>query len=222
VNNKPYLKTKYTTVHLEEFKHPKDAKQPEAEFDEFAYDNYAEADRQEDLRESKRHGALEKLSHIAKHKFGSLGRMMRLFGKGSGDSITLTELKENIRKRKLVTKDPMRADLLTEEDQQLVFEELDNKKQGYVAIDHFLTKVEQVELKGTVARRDMLEVRAFLEEQLQKRRVESKEDAAILEQESHMRTYSESFSLFTRLSTLVGAGWFTFVDVVNHLAIFCH
>lgn len=70
---------------------------------------------------------------------------------------------ENIRKRNLDTQ-------FTGDDIRLIYDNFDNRNEGIVDVGAVIKRAEEIEVLDTVAKRDMLEIRAFLADELEKRR----------------------------------------------------
>jgi hypothetical protein len=126
----------------------------------------------ENKRNVERNDALQKLYGVAKLKYGSMANMLRAFKKNTGDTITLPEFAEHLRRRNMDSMLPL-------EDQELVWEQLKSTARGSVAVSSLSKAVEESSKgdeeysKYSQEKRDMIELRNFLAEEVKRKREES-------------------------------------------------
>jgi len=120
----------------------------------------------EESRMAQRRAALEKLSGLATLKYGNMANMLRTFKKNTGDTITLPEFAEHLRRRNLDA-------LLPNEDVELVWEQLKSTARGSVDVSSLNKAVDETTAHEVTAdAKDMIELREFLAQQVEERRVQ--------------------------------------------------
>lgn len=120
----------------------------------------------EESRMAQRRAALEKLSGLATLKYGNMANMLRTFKKNTGDTITLPEFAEHLRRRNLDA-------LLPQEDVELVWEQLKSTARGSVDVSSLNKAVDETTAhEVTGDDKDMFELREFLAQQVEERRVQ--------------------------------------------------
>jgi len=125
----------------------------------------------EESRRSQRKVALEKLSGLATLKYGNMANMLRTFKKNTGDTITLPEFAEHLRRRNLDVMLPL-------EDQELIWEQLKATARGSVDVGSLNKAVDETTAHEVSAdTKDMLELRAFLAQQVQEQRIQHANEA---------------------------------------------
>ena len=117
----------------------------------------------EQARLAQRATALKKLSGVAKLKFGNMSNMLRAFKKNTGDTVTLPEFAEHLRRRNLDS-------MIALEDQELVWEQLKATPRGSIDVGSLSKAVDEVQKDVTGDAADMLALRDFLAQQVEERR----------------------------------------------------
>ncbi len=119
----------------------------------------------ESKRKEEREAAVGKLGHMAKSNFGNMSNMMRTFKKNTGDTITLPEFSEHLRRRKLDKYLPV-------EEQELVFEQLKASARGSVNAGILSQTVDATigEDAAPMDEGEAAEIRQFLEESIKEAR----------------------------------------------------
>jgi hypothetical protein len=108
--------------------------------------------------------AMEKLADVANAKYGNMVNMLKAFKKSTGDTITLPEFAEHLRRRNMDAMLPL-------EDQELVWEQLRATARGSVDVGLLAKKVDECTPKPAVGDdKDILALRNFLAQQVEERR----------------------------------------------------
>ena len=121
-------------------------------------------------RQEKRMEAVEKLGNIARTKFGSMTNMLKAFKKNTGDTITLPEFAEHLRRRNM-------DQLMPVEEQELVFEQLKASARGSISAGN-LSKTVDESVAPADKSSDAYMMREFLAQQLKEHRKETEENGA--------------------------------------------
>jgi hypothetical protein len=127
-----------------------------------------EREKWEKGRQSQRRVALEKLSGVARLKYGNMANMLRAFKKNTSDTITLPEFAEHLRRRNMDSMLPL-------EDQELIWEQLKCTARGSIGVGNLSKAVDETAGSDKFDQyskdaRDMLELRNFLAEEVAKKR----------------------------------------------------
>jgi hypothetical protein len=118
-------------------------------------------------RQVEREAAVEKLGEVAQKNYGNMTNMLKTFKKNSGDTITLPEFSEHLRRRKLDKAMPT-------EDQELVFEQLKASARGSVNAGSLSRTVDSKMGADGAQDGEAAEIAAFLAESIKAAR-EAKE-----------------------------------------------
>lgn len=127
-------------------------------------------------RQEVRKVALEKLAGVARLKYGNMANMLRAFKKNTGDTITLPEFAEHLRRRNMDSMLPL-------EDQELVWEQLKATARGSVDVANLSKAVDETLGDDKLDeynkdKRDMIELRNFLKAEVTKKRDEQGVDSS--------------------------------------------
>lgn len=125
----------------------------------------------ESNRQAQREAAIGKLGDVAKKNFGNMSNMLRTFKKNTGDTITLPEFSEHLRRRKLDKHLPV-------EEQELVFEQMKASARGSVDAGTLSQTVDS-KIGGDVGPADegeAAEIRQFLEESIKQAREKKEQE----------------------------------------------
>lgn len=169
----------FKTAYSDEFQDPKTLK-----VIEYGVDTEAAQKAWQESRRAARLESLRKLGGLAVNKFGNMGNMMRAFRKNTGDSISLVEFAEHLRRRNLDV-------LFPAEDQEMLFEALKASEPGVdVPIMGNLLKLVNESDPSYSAKEhnsDMMAMRDFLADQVAKHNNKTVEHDASSEKKHYSR-----------------------------------
>ena len=150
----------FKTSYSDEFQDPKTLK-----VIEYGVDTEASQKAWQESRRAARLESLRKLGGLAVNKFGNMGNMLRAFKKNTGDSISLVEFAEHLRRRNLDV-------LFPAEDQEMLFEALKASEPGVdvPTMGNLLKLVNESDPSYSTKEHnsDMMAMRDFLADQVAK------------------------------------------------------
>lgn len=166
----------FKTAYHDEYKDPKTQTVVE-----YGMDTETTQKAWEESRRELRSESLKKLGGLAKVKFGNMANMIRAFKKNSGDTISITEFAELLRRRNLDV-------LFPNEDQDLVFESLKSLQGTAEAptVSSMLKLVNETDPNYSRPEKneDMVAMREFLADEVAKRKAESEANEIVHSRET--------------------------------------